>query len=109
MSLHPLHDDIALTDGHWVNDRGIMRWVADEPMSDLADEHPDGEVVCRCGARAAQACRTKKGGRTSEHSFRTQPRTCRCGGPLERSQHWRTDCRIQRDRELGRSPRVGAA
>jgi hypothetical protein len=91
--------DLALTGGRGA--RGTVRWVPDPPIRDDRTDHPDGQIVCACGARAAQACRTRNGRRTNDHSYRTAPRTCRCGGTLERSQHWCTDCSVRRKRELG--------
>lgn len=74
--------DLALTGGRWIGDRGIMRWHPDPPP--ITDENAEqrGQIVCPCGARETETCRTSQGRRTKAHSARTKPQTCPCGAPL---------------------------
>lgn len=85
-------DDIALTDGRWVNVRGVMRWVPGEPEAPrerprlvrplLTPADVAQMIACpRCLARVCEPCRTRTGNSTT-HTERLIPRRCLCGEPL---------------------------
>jgi hypothetical protein len=74
-------DDHALTDGHWANVGGIMRWFPNlTAVPDQAAFDPD-EIACLCGATVTKQCRTKTGQSRKNHAGR-KPRRCPCGGEL---------------------------
>lgn len=77
----PTHidSDDALTGGQWVRDGLILRWQHIRAVHTPSDRGP---VVCDCGARATETCRTENGNRTRPHSYRTSPQVCPCGEPL---------------------------
>lgn len=81
-------EPVALTDGRWVNVRGVMRWQKD-PETIAAPE----PACTKCGALPWEPCVTKSGKRMEGHRARKSRQVCRCGGALTPGSNLCAACR----------------
>lgn len=59
---------------------GVQVWVPNPPTpEDLRAAQLYGPVVCPCGARQVQGCKSPTGSTTDQHASRVIPRSCLCG------------------------------
>lgn len=100
------YDPVAAGDGQWVRDPkrfGVLIWQA-APVPQRAHLSLDyGPVVCRCGARATETCRTENGNRTKNHTYRSAPRVCPCGAEVKWKGRLCRECREERAAEQRRA------
>ena len=105
------NDDVALTGGQWVRrprSGGVLEWVPTPaiPLAQIPTER--GPIVCACGARATESCRTANGHRTKAHSYRGSPQVCPCGQALSHKCRVCSDCRDLLDRDRKNAWKVNA-
>lgn len=90
------YDPVRAGDGEWFYDRRthVMRWkpLPPQPVRPNPPTFDYGPVVCRCGARATETCRTQAGNRTKNHAYRSGPRVCPCGAELKWKGRLCSDC-----------------
>lgn len=81
-----VENEVELTGGRWVRDGLIERWQPG--LAAVAEP-----IVCPCGARMSQPCRTQ-GGNQTRHADRVIDRRCPCGNTLPAGYHYCTnECR----------------
>lgn len=72
----PSPDTHAAPGRPWRDNRGIVRWVVDEPDPDRA--------CLSCDAQPWEQCITASGKVITSHAGRRIARTCKCGGKLRK-------------------------
>ena len=94
------YEPVALTGGRWVLDpvTRVQRWEPDKefrrpPKPPRPEPPPTDLIVCPCGARLTQTCKTAGGNPTNPHKERVASRRCACGALLEPRKQMCTPCR----------------
>lgn len=100
------YDPVAAGHGRFVPDPkrwGVLIWKPELPQSVDLWDLDRGPVVCRCGARATETCRTANGNRTKDHVYRASPRVCPCGAAVKWKGRLCRECREERAAEQRRA------